>query len=118
MPTTPRPEGSLAVEVSDEQVDAVQRDGFTSFPRITIDDDPTVHGLIAHDVDPDDPAVRAAAVPVPLMAGGATFHHPRTLHTTGANLTDRRRRAFATEFQTTPVTASGGPERPWVDEGR
>src|SRR5437867_997527 len=38
--------------------------------------------------------------------------------TTGANTTDRRRRAFATEFQTTPMSNPALPERPWVTAGR
>src|SRR5262245_33701345 len=83
-----------------------------------IGDDPNVHGLYAEAIDPDDPAVRAAAVPVPLAAGGATFHHPRTLHSTGPNRTDRRRRAFATELQTKPARNPDPQSRPWVDEGR
>jgi ectoine hydroxylase-related dioxygenase (phytanoyl-CoA dioxygenase family) len=87
-------------------------------PHRHIGDDPTVHGLQAESVDADDPAVRAAAVAVPLAAGGATFHHPRTLHSTGPNLTDRRRRAFATEVQTAPARNPAPPARPWVDAGR
>ena len=35
----------------------------------------------------------AAAVACPLPAGGATFHHSRTLHYTAPNVTDRPRRA-------------------------
>jgi hypothetical protein len=75
--------------------------------------------LEAEPIDRDDPAVRAAAVAVPLAAGGATFfHHPRTVHRTGPNLTDRRRHVYATELQTAPVDNAEAPSRPWVHEGR
>jgi hypothetical protein len=39
----------------------------------------------------DDAVDTAAAVPVPLTAGGMSFHHPRTLHYAGPNGTDRPR---------------------------
>lgn len=78
-----------------------------------IGDDPAVHGLEI--VDPVD---TSAAVAVCLAAGGATFHHPRTLHATSPNRTDRRRRACAAEFQTAPVDLAERAERPWVDAGR
>jgi ectoine hydroxylase-related dioxygenase (phytanoyl-CoA dioxygenase family) len=80
-----------------------------------IDDDPSVHGLWTDEITGDQ---IAAAVPVPLAAGGATFHHPRTLHHTGPNSTDRPRRAYANEFQTTPVLRETPMDRPWVDEGQ
>lgn len=48
----------------------------------------------------------------------AAFHHPRTLHHTPPNRTDRSRRAFATEFQTTPTPREVPAERPWIDEGK
>jgi ectoine hydroxylase-related dioxygenase (phytanoyl-CoA dioxygenase family) len=75
-----------------------------------IGDDPAVHGLVTDDVDP------STMVAVPLSAGGATFHHPRMLHHTPANRSDRPRRAYATEFQTTPVRREVVAERPWVDD--
>ncbi len=77
-----------------------------------IDDDPAVHGLVTDDVDP------TTMVPVPLAAGGATFHHPRTLHHTPPNRSDRDRRAVATEYQTPPTRRDVPAHRPWVDEGR
>lgn len=58
------------------------------------------------------------AVEVPLRAGGATFHHQRTLHGTAGNATDRPRRVFATEFQTAPRPRAERAHRPWVDEGK
>jgi ectoine hydroxylase-related dioxygenase (phytanoyl-CoA dioxygenase family) len=78
-----------------------------------IDDDPKVHGLqLLVEVD------TSGAVAVPLAAGGATFHHPRTIHATGPNRSPRRRRAWANEFQTAPVAAEVVPERPWLHAGR
>ena len=65
-----------------------------------------------------DPFDLDAAVPVPLRAGHATVHHPRTLHHSGPNRTDRRRRAYATEFQTEPTLRDVPADRPWVLETR
>lgn len=76
-----------------------------------INDDPNVHGL-----EFSDPVDVSSAVAVPLSAGGATFHHPRTYHYTGPNRSGRRRRAYASEFQITPQTAERPAERPWIDE--
>lgn len=77
-----------------------------------IGDDPAVHGLVTDDVDP------SVAVAAPLAPGGATFHHPRMVHYAGPNRTDQDRRAFAIEFQTTPVPRDVAEARPWVDAGR
>jgi ectoine hydroxylase-related dioxygenase (phytanoyl-CoA dioxygenase family) len=74
-------------------------------------DDPSVHGL-----EFAEPADVSGAVAVPLSAGGATFHHPRTYHYTGPNRSSRRRRAYASELQTTPQTADLSASRPWFDE--
>jgi ectoine hydroxylase-related dioxygenase (phytanoyl-CoA dioxygenase family) len=57
-------------------------------------------------------------VPVPVPAGGAVFHHSRTLHASGPNRTDRARRAYANEWQLAPVKADTAAERPWIDEGQ
>jgi ectoine hydroxylase-related dioxygenase (phytanoyl-CoA dioxygenase family) len=51
---------------------------------------------IAHDFDES----QAVAMPVP--AGGATFHHCRTLHYSGPNTTDHPRRAMVFVFHTLP----------------
>ena len=60
-----------------------------------------------------------AAVACPQPAGGATFHHFRTLHFTAANTTDEPRLAFPMEFQLKPVPRKGAPApMPWVDERR
>lgn len=76
-----------------------------------IGDDPAVHGLWTDEAD------GAGAVPVPVEAGGATFHHPRMLHYAGPNRTERDRRAWATEFQLPPVTLDPPAHRPWLDAG-
>jgi ectoine hydroxylase-related dioxygenase (phytanoyl-CoA dioxygenase family) len=81
-------------------------------PHRHINDDPAVHGLVTDDADP------SRMVVMPLRAGGATFHHPRTLHHTPPNRSDRQRRAVATEFQTPPTPAAAPADRPWVAEGK
>ncbi len=76
-------------------------------------DDPSIHVLQfsgEHDT--------SRGVPVPLEAGGMTFHHARTWHYAGPNRTDRIRRAWAHEFQTEPVERDVPAERPWTDAGR
>lgn len=70
-------------------------------------DDPLVSALVIDDVDP------SAAVAVPLAAGGATFHTQRTMHHTGPNRTDRRRRAYAMEVQLPPVRIDPPKVHPW-----
>lgn len=75
-------------------------------------DDPAVHALVT------DPGDLSRAVCVPVRAGGASFHHPRTLHHAGANGSPRQRRAYASEFQTPPVRRAVAAHRPWVDEGK
>ena len=70
-------------------------------------DDPMVSALVIDDVDP------ARAVPAPLRAGGATFHTQRTMHHTGPNTTDRRRRAYAIEVQLPPVKLDVPIPKPW-----
>jgi hypothetical protein len=77
-----------------------------------VGDDPAVHALITDDVE------AALAVPVPVQAGGAIFHHCRVLHSSGANTSPRARRAWANEFQRPPRTRSERIERPWIDEGK
>jgi len=77
-----------------------------------IDDDPLVHGLVTDDVV----ASRAVACPIP--AGGATFHHCRTLHYAGPNTTDRPRRAYILVMNTPPQPRETPEPRPWQDEER
>lgn len=84
-------------------------------PHRHIHDDPSVHGL---EIDPaggplDDREARAVEV----GAGEATFHHCRTLHSSGPNRTDGVRRAYATEYQLPPQPCDDDEARPWVQEG-
>jgi ectoine hydroxylase-related dioxygenase (phytanoyl-CoA dioxygenase family) len=60
----------------------------------------------------------SGAVPCPLPAGGATFHHHRTLHYTAPNTTDRDRLAYPMEFQLPPQRRETPIETPWVDAHR
>jgi ectoine hydroxylase-related dioxygenase (phytanoyl-CoA dioxygenase family) len=86
-------------------------------------------GLLPHKALGDDPAVRLlittaegidydSAVPVPVKAGGATFHDKHMLHYARANLTDRRRRVFANEVQLPPVPREDPHDRPWLDANK
>jgi ectoine hydroxylase-related dioxygenase (phytanoyl-CoA dioxygenase family) len=82
-------------------------------PHRHIGDDPAVHGLettVTVDV--------SEMVVVPLAAGGATFHHPRTLHYTPPNVSDRPRRAFASEYQTPSVLRDTPDHRQWFLDGQ
>lgn len=81
-------------------------------PHRHVGDDPNVHALFTE----PDPADTARAVPVPVPAGGAVFHHSRTLHSSGPNVTDKVRRAYANEWQLAPVKAEAPEQRPWLDE--
>lgn len=81
-------------------------------PHRHLYDDPSVHALLAPEVD------GTGGVPVPVPAGGATFHHSRTLHYAGPNRTHRHRRACATEFQLPPEPCAAPAERPWLAAGR
>jgi hypothetical protein len=55
------------------------------------------HVVSVEGVDP------SLAVPAPVDAGGAIFHHCRTLHSSGPNRSARVRRAYANEWQLEPV---------------
>jgi ectoine hydroxylase-related dioxygenase (phytanoyl-CoA dioxygenase family) len=75
--------------------------------------DPAGNLLVVDGVDP------SAAVPCPLPAGGATFHHHRTLHYTASNVTDEPRLAFPMEFQLEPrLRTEPRPPTPWIDAFR
>ena len=76
-------------------------------------DDPAVHVL-----EVTDPIDTSAAVPVPMVAGAMSFHHPRTLHYAGPNTTGSIRRAWANEFQTAPAARDVPADHPWVLEGK
>ena len=63
-------------------------------PHGSPNDDPRISALEC--TGPFDPAT---AVPCPLPPGGATIHHCRTLHGSGANTTDAPRRAYILAFR-------------------
>ncbi|MBM3960950.1 MAG: phytanoyl-CoA dioxygenase family protein [Planctomycetes bacterium] len=71
--------------------------------------DPRSHAL---EVDDGSCSLRGA-VACPLAAGGATFHHSRTLHYAGANRTASPRRAFVLGFGTTPQELPVPRALPW-----
>ena len=75
-----------------------------------IDNDPLVHGLVTDDVDVSE----AAACPIP--AGGATFHHCRTLHHSAPNSTAEARRAYILVFSGPPQKLDKPAKRPWQAE--
>jgi hypothetical protein len=75
-----------------------------------IDNDPTVHGLVTDEVEP------AGAVACPIPAGGATFHHCRTMHYAGPNTTDRPRRAYILVFSAPQEKREVPEHRPWQNE--
>ena len=75
-------------------------------------DDPAVHALVIEDVD------TSVAVPAPVAAGGAVFHHCRMVHSSGPNRSPRVRRAYANEWQLPPVARAVPTSRPWIDEGK
>jgi hypothetical protein len=62
----------------------------------------------------DEPYDVSGAVPCPLPPGGATFHHCRTVHGTGANVSDGPRRAFTTIFHGPPGVREVRLSRPWL----
>ncbi len=76
-----------------------------------VNDDPMTPALFV-EMAPEDDA-RAVVVPVP--AGGAVFHHSRTLHASGPNRSDHVRRAYSNEWQLTPSKAEVAAYRPWRD---
>jgi ectoine hydroxylase-related dioxygenase (phytanoyl-CoA dioxygenase family) len=70
--------------------------------------DPSVQLLVVtEEVDLD------RAVPVPLPAGGCSFHHPRMLHHARPNTSGRTRRAVANEVQAVPVARDVPADHPW-----
>ena len=75
-----------------------------------IDDDPLVHGLVTDDVDTSE------AVACPIPAGGATFHHCRTLHYSAPNTTAAVRRAYILVLGGPPRKPDKPAHRPWQTE--
>lgn len=70
-------------------------------PHRHVNDDPAIPALFTE----PDPADIARAVAAPAPAGGAVFHHSRTLHSSGPNTTDTVRRAYINEWQLAPAKA-------------
>ena len=60
----------------------------------------------------------AEGVAAPVRAGGAVFHHCRTLHCSAPNRSDHVRRAYSNEWQIEPVKREHPAPRPWFDEVR
>ena len=83
-------------------------------------------GILGHDSPNHDVASTAlecvgsfdktAAVACPLPAGGCTIHHPRTLHGTGPNLSDRPRLAYIMVFSLPPKLTNKGRSFEWLDQ--
>jgi ectoine hydroxylase-related dioxygenase (phytanoyl-CoA dioxygenase family) len=59
----------------------------------------------------DPPAERAVLHPIPI--GGASFHHCRTIHGSGPNVSDKPRRAYINEWQAKPAQRETPNDRPW-----
>jgi phytanoyl-CoA hydroxylase len=62
-------------------------------------------GLVPHrelgsalHLTPDDPKYMGTEIHVPIPAGAAIFHHLCTMHSSGANTSDKSRRAWALHF--------------------
>jgi ectoine hydroxylase-related dioxygenase (phytanoyl-CoA dioxygenase family) len=58
------------------------------------------------------------AIPCPLPVGGVTIHDSRTLHYTGANMSDQPRIAFVAKFDITPTPRQTPRHFPWRAEQR
>ncbi|HEX3902477.1 MAG TPA: phytanoyl-CoA dioxygenase family protein [Polyangia bacterium] len=65
--------------------------------------------LVTDDVRPCE----AVDAPVPVV--GAAFHHCRTVHGSGANLTDGHRRAMALVCSALPRPRAVPADRPWIN---
>jgi Phytanoyl-CoA dioxygenase (PhyH) len=76
--------------------------------------------VLRHRCDPgeplvvDEPVDLSTVVPCPLPAGGATFHHCRTVHHTAANTSGRPRRAMTTIFHGPAEPRPHPLDKPWV----
>ena len=80
------------------------------------------NGIVPHKLGRDDPAVtyieavqqeQPQAVPHPIPIGGASFHHCRTIHGSGPNVSDHVRRAYINEWQAVPVKRESPKDHPW-----
>jgi hypothetical protein len=78
-------------------------------------------GIQPHQLGQGDPAVTyielkeqaQPAVPHPVPKGGASFHHCRTIHGSGPNVSERPRRAYINEWQAVPQKRSAPKDHPW-----
>lgn len=79
------------------------------------------YGIQPHQLGQGDPAVTyielvdqaQPAVWHPIPKGGASFHHCRTIHGSGPNVSDRPRRAYINEWQAVPVQRTAPKDHPW-----
>ncbi len=79
-------------------------------------------GIQPHQLGQGDPAVTyielvdppvERLVPHPIPVGGASFHHCRTIHGSGPNVSDHVRRAYINEWQAVPVQRATPKDHPW-----
>jgi ectoine hydroxylase-related dioxygenase (phytanoyl-CoA dioxygenase family) len=79
-------------------------------------------GVVPHRLGKGDPAVTYIEavsppldrfVPHPIPVGGASFHHCRTIHGSGPNVSERPRRAYINEWQAAPVKRATPKDHPW-----
>jgi ectoine hydroxylase-related dioxygenase (phytanoyl-CoA dioxygenase family) len=64
-----------------------------------------------------DPAIETARQ-YPMLAGEASIHHCRTVHSAGPNISAQQRRAWALEFHAAPAPRSEPDTRTWLPELR
>ena len=76
-------------------------------PHHRLNNDVRIHGLEAEGVQ------ESHLVACPLLAGGATIHHSRTLHHAGPNLTNGPRRAYALGFGVRSKELTLRKDFPW-----
>jgi len=81
-------------------------------PHHSINHDPRIHGLEVDD-ELDVPIDYSRAVACPLPAGGATFHHNRTLHYAAPNTSNIPRRAYILGFGLPPSLRTTPRSFPW-----
>ena len=79
-------------------------------PHHCINHDPRIHGLEVDEADVSQ------AVACPLLPGGCTIHHNRTLHYTGPNRSDIPRRAYILGFGLPPTPRAEPRAFPWNDQ--
>jgi len=79
-------------------------------------------GIQPHQLGQGDPAVTyietvdqsgQGAELHPIPKGGASFHHCRTIHGSGPNVSDRPRRAYVNEWQSVPAKRATPKDHPW-----